>query len=379
MTISLLAVGDMMFDTRLHQPRVFFLTPEIATCAPGTSSAFSVPFVNSEESRRWLTRRGHATFGIELTSHAAESVGLTDVDPDPAYPFRAIRNELQNADIVFGNLECPLADRGRPLTNDQCYRASPVFAESLAAASFGVVSFANDHCMDYGEVAFLDTLDALHRNGIATVGAGASLDAARRPAVIEQNGVRVAFLGYTMVGPDLGFAVGGECGAAPLNTLVVAQDIRRIRLDVDHVVLSVHWGTAGCGRPDARLVDLAHQLVDAGADVILGHHPHVPGSIEIHRGRPIFYSLGSFCVGHDRASWDQNMMARLALNADGVSDIEIVALAGGARSRYQPHVLANGSAAPFHRLIDRLCRPFGTSVEPSGEGRWKITAPDEQP
>jgi poly-gamma-glutamate capsule biosynthesis protein CapA/YwtB (metallophosphatase superfamily) len=372
MAASILAVGDMMFDTRLRGPRVFYHKPEIATCVPDLESLFSVPYVNCAESRQWLVRRGFSTHGIDLTAHASQSTPLAALDAAADYPFRAIAGELRSADIVFGNLECPLSSRGRPMANDQCYCAPPEFAASLAAAPFHVVSFANNHCMDYGDAAFLDTLDVLGRHGVAVIGAGPSLSQARKPALFDVGGVRIAFLGYTMVGAERTFAIDGECGAVPLNTFVAAQDITAVRLDVDIVVLSVHWGAEMVAAPSPRLVEFAHQLVDAGADVIIGHHPHVPGSIEVYRGRPILYSLGNFCFGHDHGYWGDNMMVRLIVEAGGVRSIEVIPLAGGPAARYQPAVLTNGSLARFRDQIGVLSALFGTPLEWRSDGRGSV-------
>ena len=373
--VSIIAVGDMMFDARLRPPRIFFHKPEVATCVPEFSSYFYVPYVNSDESRQWVARRGLSTHGIDMTSHACQSTPLNLAEADVGDPFRGVASELLDADLVFGNLECPLSNRGRPMSNDKCYCASPVFASAMAAASFRVVSFANNHCMDYGDLAFLDTLDALQQNGIAVVGAGTSLRHARRPAVFDLHGVRIAFLGYTMVGPERAFAVDGESGAVPLNPLFAAQDIASIRLDVDVVVLSVHWGDEMMARPSPRLVEFAHQLIDVGADVILGHHAHVPGSIEIYRGRPILYSLGNFCFGHDHGYWADNMMAKLIVDAEGTRSVELIPIGGSDRGRYQPFVLGNGSAGPFRDQLARISEPFGTRIDVRDDGRCVVVPP----
>jgi poly-gamma-glutamate capsule biosynthesis protein CapA/YwtB (metallophosphatase superfamily) len=375
MSVSIVAVGDMMFDTRLRAPRLFFHKPEMTTCVPEFSPLFAMPFVNSEESRRWLARRGVSTTGIELTSHAAQSTPLDVSDSDAGHPFQAVSDHLRRADLVFGNLECPLSARGRPMSNDKCYCASPEFGAALAEASFRVVSFANNHCMDYGETAFLDTLDLLRDNGIAVVGAGSSLQRARQAAVFDVDGLRIAFLGYSMVGPDRAFAVDGESGAVPLNPLVAGQDIERIRLDVDLLILSIHWGDEIVARPSPRLVDIAHELIAAGADVILGHHPHVPGSVEIYRGKPILYSLGNFCFGHDHHYWSDNMMARLTADAEGLRALELIPIAGGDGGRYRPRLLSNGAAAAFCDQLGQLSAPFRTRIDVSADGLGVVTLP----
>jgi poly-gamma-glutamate synthesis protein (capsule biosynthesis protein) len=364
-SLTLTAVGDIMLDRRLLPPRTFYHHPDFSSCGGSFDGQVRYPFPNTEESIRWLAGLDRHVHGIAGTSHAAQSVPLSLPEDGGAYeyPFRSIAGELRASDIVFGNLECPLSARGRRSGNDTCYSADPAFAEAMAAAGFRVLSFANNHCFDYGETAFLDTLDALGRNGITAVGAGTSLAEARTPALIRVNGVTVAFLAYSLVGPPSIWATSDECGAAPMNPMIVGQDIRRVRRQADFVVLSVHWGIESRAVPYPRTVDLAHDCIDAGADVILGHHPHVPGSVEVYRGRPIFYSLGNFIFGHDHDDWTDGMMARLHIESGVLRKAEIIPITG----RYQP-TLASGEAASFvKKRVAEASRRFQTPFTASAD------------
>jgi poly-gamma-glutamate capsule biosynthesis protein CapA/YwtB (metallophosphatase superfamily) len=361
--VTLTAVGDLMFDRRLRPPRVFYHYPDVTTCLPGFEGQIRIPFTNCDESLNYLAMLERHVHGVPSTSHATQSVPL-ELQPEAAeadYPLRAIAEELHASDIVFGNLECPLSDRGRRMANDMCYAASPAYAGALARAGFDVLSFANNHAFDFGEVAFFETLAALRESGVAVAGAGATLEEARKPVIFERNGVKVAFLAYSMVGSDWVYATHDECGVAPLNPLHVGQDIVRIRKDVDVIALSVHWGIELRARPWPRLVDLAHDFIDCGADIILGHHPHVPGSIEVYRERPIFYSLGNFLFGHDHHEWMDNMAVQIDIEDGKPRLARIVPI----RGRFQPAVLTGRDARRFHEHIADISRHFGTKVRPS--------------
>lgn len=357
-SLTITAVGDIMLDRRLLPPRTFFHHPDFSSCAGNFEGQVRYPFPNTDESVLWLKDLDRHVHGIRATSHLAQSVPLQLPEGGSAYdyPFRRIAGELRSSEIVFGNLECPLSTRGRRLNNDTCYQADPAFAEAMATAGFRVLSFANNHCFDYGETAFYDTLDALRRNGITPVGAGASLAEARTPALFHINGVTVAFLAYSLVGPHWIWATSDEGGAAPLNPMIVGQDLQRARRQADFVVLSVHWGVESRAVPYPRIVELAHDCIDNGADVILGHHSHVPGSIEVYRGKPIFYSLGNFIFGHDHDEWSDGMMARLHIEAGVLRKAEMIPISG----RYQPEVASGDAAAVVRRRVAEASRRFQT-------------------
>lgn len=363
-SITVIAVGDMMFDTRVRPPRVFYHVPATATCISGFRSAAPIPFINDEASRSWIEKQGVSMGDINKTSHLAQSL-LLDLPgdaADPKFPFRKIRSELARADVVFGNLECPLSERGRSVRGDCCYVASPEYAHAMAASNFKVISYSNNHCMDFGEVAFSDTIEALQHSGIQVVGAGRNYESARKPALLEINGARLAFLAYNLFGPDIVYATANESGVVPLNDLVVREDVERLVGNVDYIFASVHWGVEGEPRPSPSLVRFAHRLIDYGVDVIFGHHPHLPGSIEIYKSKPIFYSLGNFIFGHTHHYWTDNMMVRLTLSQNQVCKVEIIPIGNRGLEQYQPVVLYGERAAGVIRFVSHVSSQFGTTV-----------------
>jgi poly-gamma-glutamate synthesis protein (capsule biosynthesis protein) len=372
-SVTVTAVGDIMFDRMVRPPRVLFYMPEAAASIPRYNPALPLPFLNTEESIEWLHRRGVSTEGVDKTSHASESI-LLDFPPDaldPAYPFRGVRSVLSQSDLVFGNLECPLSARGRPVRNDLCYRASPDFARALADANFKVLSFANNHCMDYGEVAFLDTLAELRRNGIQPVGAGEDYHEACRPSLFDVRGVRVAFVAFNLYGPDSTFALPDESGVVPLNGLTIERVVGGLRGRVDFIFASMHWGHEGVGTPSTDMIKLAHQLVDAGADVILGHHQHIPGSIEVYRSKPIIYSLGNFIFGHSHNHWTDNMIVNFALSEGRVKRVELLPVGSRGMEQYQPTILSGERAEYLVTFVAVHSELFGTPIAFNG-GRGVI-------
>lgn len=367
--VSVIAVGDMMFDVNLRPPRVFFYQRESAACIPQFQQSFPLTFINVAESHEWVKQQGMSLSGIIRTSHAAQSTRL-ELPADaqsPDFPFRFVRSEFEQSDFVIGNLECPLSARGRPIRNDACYRAHPGLARAMAESNFKVLSFANNHCMDYGEVAFLDTLEELQRSGLRVAGAGTNYREACQPALLEIRGIRFAFFAYNMIGPDMVYALPDESGVIPLNELTLRQTIGGVRDHVDHVFASVHWGAEGVGRQPPELTELAHHLIDYGADVVLGHHSHVPGGIEMYKSKPIFYSLGNFIFGHTHRNWTDNMMVKLVLSRTQVKRIEILPIGSLGVEQFQPVPCSGKRAADVLKFVEIISRQFGTPIVVDGD------------
>ena len=357
---SLTAVGDLMLDRELRVPRIFHFQPEGVECAPGFVGRFRIPFVNSRDSRDWLHARHSSTAGADATAHMSQCVALK-LPPEAdslEFPFSGISAELRRSDIVFGNLECALTRRHQRTRNDSCFRCSPTYARALAAAPFHVMALANNHAMDYGEGGLADTICALKENGILTAGAGADQAAARKPAITRAGGSVIACLAYSMIGTHADYALDDECGIAPLNPLVIEKDVRDARKEADCVLVSVHWGEEMRAVPDERLVAVAHLIVENGADAVIGHHPHVPGGIELFRGKPIFYSLGNFVFGHHHTYWADNMLARLVWSKGRWQTLEVMAVSAG----YRPVLLEGARAGALYRHVQRASEVFGTKM-----------------
>jgi poly-gamma-glutamate synthesis protein (capsule biosynthesis protein) len=212
---------------------------------------------------------------------------------DPSYPFSDLRGLFSAADVVLGNLEIPLLDGGKSSRNPviPSTLVAPVEAAArMAGSGFSALVLANNHVMDHGPEGLRSTIAAVDGQGLARVGAGETLAAARTPLVLERKGRKIGILAYTSSSST--WADVDRPGAAPMRDDIVEADLRSLRDRVDLVVLSLHFGLMYTDFP--QLADQARlrRYVDLGADVIVGHHPHVCQGIEIYKDRPIAYSLG---------------------------------------------------------------------------------------
>jgi poly-gamma-glutamate capsule biosynthesis protein CapA/YwtB (metallophosphatase superfamily) len=336
---------------------------------------------------------------------------------DPLSLFGPTVDILASADVLIGNQEGVLSDRGTPLlgkkeVGSSCVRASCDSPPGLARIGFSAMSMANNHGMDFGPEALAHSLDLLHENGIATAGAGATLSAAHAPAIITRHGVRIAMLAYTSVFPAFGFmATPDGAGLAvvrvstayetPSNvpyqpgtpsttvtiphvddTRAMREDVRLAKLDADLVVVQFHWGVVGMSRPLGYMRELGRTAVDAGADLVIGNHAHVLQGVEFYRDKLICYSLNHFAfehVGHIfpeawpfvhdtvifAAAIEDNQFARPAFVAATLDPItHDLALASDQRR------------AEVAEHLTRLSAEFGTVIELDGD-RLTIRPPTE--
>lgn len=212
----------------------------------------------------------------------------------PEYPFIHVAGLLRDADITFGNLESLISESGKKTRGKEItFRASVESVTGLSFAGIDVVSLANNHAVDFGDPALLETMDILAHNGIAYIGAGANFSSAHRPARFMINGIKVAFLAYSNEFHKVKAAADGP-GVAVTDTEEVKKDILSCRNWADTVIISCHWGWEYSDHPDQETRDFAHHAVDAGADLLIGHHPHVIQGVEIYKKSLICYSLGNF-------------------------------------------------------------------------------------
>ncbi len=209
--------------------------------------------------------------------------------------------EIQAADYFVTNEEFPFSTRGTPAPDKQfTFRVHPEKVKLMQEMGIDLVTLANNHALDYGRDAMLDTIDTLDRAGIRHVGAGKNLAEARKPAIVELNGRTFAFIGATRVYPEADWAAGTDSAgmfSAYDGGAQLAEEVKAAKQQADYVIAYVHWGIEREETPNEVQKSIAHRLVDAGADLVVGAHPHVLQGIEYYQGVPIAYSLGNFVFG----------------------------------------------------------------------------------
>jgi len=289
------------------------------------------------------------------------------------YPLAKVQDLLRQADITFGNLESPLGVGGTKLPGKGIwFRANPDSVKALVDGGFDVVSLANNHALDYDTPPFLQTFQVLQGHNILAVGGGKDAAEANRPAIVEKDGVRVAFLAYSEMAdiiwslqyPRMLKATETDPGIAPLVVRDIVRDIKSARKDADMVVVSLHWGVEYADDPTPAQRETAHALVDAGADLILGHHPHTLQGVEIYRNAVIAYSLGNFVFDQ---SWSDKTEEGLILQAQiGPLGVEEAWLLPVVISEAQPAVATNPRGEKVLAKVTELSRQLGTTLTVDG-------------
>lgn len=236
----------------------------------------------------------------------------------PGHVWEEIGDRLRNADLAVVNLECAIARSGRPLAKEFTFRGDPESLPAMAEAGVDIVSLGNNHAADFGRGALVETLRHLDDAGIARVGAGRDTAEAYRPVVVEREERSVAFVGATRVLPH-DFAAGEDSPgvASAYDERRLLDAVRTARRLADHVIVLVHWGAELAAQPNGVQVALGRALVDAGADAVIGHHPHVLQPVHRYRGKVIAYSLGNFVFSSGSVAGTTTMLLRLGLLPDG--------------------------------------------------------------
>ncbi|MCC7486295.1 MAG: CapA family protein [Burkholderiales bacterium] len=332
-----------------------------------------------------------ASSGISLigTGDCGPVHGPADGYPVERYT-ELVRPVLEKADLRFANCERQYSSRGTANELAPHGRQPPEMARIFTDCGFDAVTIANNHMYDYGPDALLDTRALLLSKGIQVTGAGKDLDEARQPAIVEKKGVKVGFLGYCSVIPEGGEAGPGKVGIAPLRVKtryqgrgphaparvltepdegdlrMILEDVARLRKRVDIVIPVFHWGVIWVPRVIADYqVSVAHACIDAGADMVMGHHAHVPKAIEMYRGKAIFYSLSNFCMTKPFPSpkWQEEPWRHGALrnHADQNPDMPLLPYGRDARrsllARAVLTTLGVTQVSFLPMLIDGLYRP----------------------
>ncbi|NGQ95948.1 CapA family protein [Brevibacillus sp. SYP-B805] len=281
------------------------------------------------------------------------------------FPYAYVKTLFQQDDCTIANLETPVTERGTPAPNKEyVYKSPPAAIPPLKAAGMDVVNLANNHSMDQGEEGLLDTFRILEENGIDYVGAGADATRAYQPVMVERNGIKVAFLGFSRVVPNVGWYAGTSKPGVAISyePTRAAEAIAAARKQADLVVVIAHWGQEKVDYPVDHQKELARAYIHAGADLVVGSHPHVLQGFESYNGKWIAYSLGNFVFTRSSVAktWE-TMVLQAACTKRGTCTLKML-----------PFRAELGQAVPMNkqdgaRLIRRVeSISTGVRVEPDG-------------
>ena len=239
---------------------------------------------------------------------------------DPFQPFGAL---LQRHDLRIGNLECVVASGGTAVDKPYAFRADPGVLPVLKR-HFDAMSVANNHSGDFGKAAFAEQLGLMKKAGLPYFGGGHDATEAHAPLIVERNGLRIALLGYLEFKPRSfeadahrpGVAWSGEDDQV-IEDIIAARTIHH----ADIVIPYMHWGWEEEAQPSPRLREFARRMIDAGADMVVGGHPHVTQGAETYKGKPIIYSLGNFLFnGFDTPATTTGWVLSARVDRTGVVD-----------------------------------------------------------
>ena len=297
------------------------------------------------------------------------------------YPFVKMLPFFKGAQIIFGNVEGPLTDRGTPEQDKTfVFRSPPAkVGAALKAAGFNVVSLANNHTLDYGVDGLIQTIETLDAVGILHVGAGADLMAARQPALIQVNGLKVAILAYSMTLPENFYAGPKKAGTAFGHESQVFADVTAARKQADIVLVSFHWGQEGKTVLRDYQTRLGHVAIDAGASAVIGHHPHILQGIEHYKDGVILYSLGNFTFGSYSMNSARSAVAQLRFRNARLQEVRLFPVnVNNFEVQFQPQSLTGAAADAVIENLRTLSAALNTRVQ-NDNGTGMLTLEESVP
>lgn len=284
------------------------------------------------------------------------------------------QDQIRKADFFLVNQEFPFSDRGTAAADKQyTFRLPPKRISIFQEIGIQGVTLANNHALDFGQEALLDSCEILDGAGIVHTGAGADLEEARRPVSIERKGKKIAVIGATRVIPVADWAAGRQHPGmlSAYDTTILLEEIKARKQDHDIVVVCIHWGIERDERPQEYQRTMGKQMIDAGADLVVGSHPHVLQGIEYYKGKAIVYSLGNFIFGSSiprtallQVTWE---------NCQDDTEPTLRLLPGTSGAGYTKMLSEEEKRREFFQYMEQIS--YGTSYEEDGTVRYTETVP----
>ena len=270
--------------------------------------------------------------------------------------------EIQKADLFMVNEEFPFSTRGEAAPDKQyTFRLPPERVSIFQEMGIDLVTLANNHALDFGTDALVDTLDTLNGAGISHVGAGRNLEEAKKPVIVELQGKTIGFLGASRLIPETSWNASSSKPAmlVTYDPSMTIQEIEKLDQNCDYVVVYVHWGIERAEHPEEYQRAMGKQYIDAGADLVVGSHPHVLQGIEYYKGKPIIYSLGNFVFG---SSIPRTALLKAEL---GSGQEKLTLIPGTSGAGYTRALTEDGEKEEFYSYITGIS--YGVTIDEQGE------------
>lgn len=282
-----------------------------------------------------------------------------------AYVFGNTPEVLRPADLAIANLEGTMSGRGKPAANKKyTFRTNPKYTASIVEAGVDIVSLANNHILDYGTEAFFDTLKHLADNGLMHIGAGRNIGEAMKPLYVDVKGSKVAILASSLIIPFNSWRAGDDRPGISHgdNPAMLLKKVADARKQADIVAVYLHWGIEYTYSPLPQQRELAKRLIDAGADMVIGTHPHVVQGLEVYKGKTIAYSIGELVFW--RIDPRQTML--LEVSIDKETGKQTVRVIPSVIQNYT-HRILDVDKTEGQALLDRIeKRSFGVDIDNKG-------------
>lgn len=316
---------------------------------------------------------GHDNISISITGDVMFGRKMPAVLDSGASPFRFVENVTKNADILLVNFENPVTTSSYAVKGDVPLKANPKYTYLLANANDNVVaSQANNHALDYGETGLNESIRNLKDAGIHVIGAGNNIDEATKPVTIESGDRNVTILNYMdaenfqeymgVMDP----ATSNSSGYSAYDSELAQRQVQEARENGSSIIIAyLHYGNEYSRSPNGNQVKISHELINDGADIVIGSHTHVTQGVEMYNGKPIFYNLGNFIFDQSNPATHRSYF----LNLELVEDNCTVTLYPTYLSNYLPHFMDSQSGKA---LINELY-PQCDELEITEEGTGKLT------
>ena len=295
---------------------------------------------------------------IKLKDYSNEQILYnTNVQIRDINPFEHMKHFFKESDISFFNLETPVSNKGRHVGD---FNSEVKYLNYIKDLDISLVSIANNHMFDNGEIGFEETLKNLEDNNIKYIGGGWNLSEARTLKTIEKDSIKITFLAYTdhCNRGFYGLARKDNSGILPLYSKLIQEDINEAKRVSDYVVVYLHFGLENTTLIHKEEQKIARKVIDYGADILIGGHSHVPKGFEIYKNRPIIYSLGNFIFGYNSKTWGNNLVSTIELNKDKISEIKFYPILSKKEYIFSPILLNNNEGIKLLKRIKKDSKKY---------------------